>query len=304
MHTSKRAAALTVAAITGLTVLSTPGATAAAQMCRGEAATIVGTDRELMGTDGDDVIVTEAAEIIDSGAGNDLVCVTAGSDRPMVTVDAGPGDDLVDTTLTTSQTTTLLHTGRDVLVGGPGTDSVWSLGFDDRHSTGGGKDTVFIQADREHLSAERGQYAGGPGRDLLMVMSGDFDLVVDLGSGTVAVGDAADNPVASFTSFQDSFVSASTAVLRGDAESNRLTITGCRMKVVGRERSDRVRYVYPELYEYGCKPSVTAHGGPGRDVLAGSKGRDVLLGGPGLDRADGRAGSDRCRAEWMRSCER
>ena len=61
----------------------------------GRPATLVGSpDAALVGTDGDDVIVTKGSRVILALDGNDLVCVTGKSGL----VYAGFGDDVVDTT--------------------------------------------------------------------------------------------------------------------------------------------------------------------------------------------------------------
>lgn len=94
----------------------------AAEMCRGEAATIVGTGADITGTPGRDVIVTGRSLDIDAGAGDDLVCVR--SDKPrqaIVTIDAGAGNDVVDATQADNNGQAVdveLGTGADTHFGG------------------------------------------------------------------------------------------------------------------------------------------------------------------------------------------
>lgn len=106
------------------TALATP---AAAATCRGEAATIVGTTPALAGTAGRDVIVTGSSTEVRAGAGDDLVCVTGtGANSNVVDLDAGPGDDVVDSTAMPRgyDLTAILGDGSDTFVGGTGGDSV------------------------------------------------------------------------------------------------------------------------------------------------------------------------------------
>ena len=74
------------------------------------------------------------------------MCVTGDTDDDQVVdVDAGTGDDTVDTTGTEESVDTALGTGVDTFVGGPGSDDVNAgAGEDDAEtiSTGGGYDTV------------------------------------------------------------------------------------------------------------------------------------------------------------------
>ena len=68
----RRTTPLTVTGLLGLALLlPTTSADAAGETCRGEAATIVGTERTLVGTEGRDVIVTGAATDVDALGGDD-----------------------------------------------------------------------------------------------------------------------------------------------------------------------------------------------------------------------------------------
>ncbi len=77
-------------------VLALPVSAVAGETCQGEAATVVGSPEvmTLLGTDGDDVIVTNGSWAIFADDGNDRVCVTG---NPGL-VYAGFGDDVVDST--------------------------------------------------------------------------------------------------------------------------------------------------------------------------------------------------------------
>ena len=98
-----RSLSLTAATFLGAALLAPVGtATAAAETCQGQAATIVGTPGgQITGTEGADVIVTNDATRVDALGGDDLVCATgerSGYDsatgaRTFVTVILGAGAD-------------------------------------------------------------------------------------------------------------------------------------------------------------------------------------------------------------------
>lgn len=150
----RRTTTLSVAGLLGLALLiPTASATAAGETCRGEAATIVGTGSTVTGTEGRDVIVTGRAIDVHALGGDDLVCVTPRSTGTNVAdVDAGTGDDVVDTSGApgTYYVTVILGAGADTFVGGPSSDRVTTgdlatEGIDadrDDVRTGGGGDQV------------------------------------------------------------------------------------------------------------------------------------------------------------------
>lgn len=92
--------------------------------CHGQTATIVGDPsvRELHGTEGPDVIVTNGSLKVFAGAGDDVICTMGTTlvrtSRPWV--EAGAGDDVVDTSaeLPNVRPYALLGTGDDSYVGG------------------------------------------------------------------------------------------------------------------------------------------------------------------------------------------
>ena len=134
-----RSIAFTVTALVAGALLVPPpaSATAAGETCQGRPATIVGTGPDVVGTPGDDVIVSGTSMFVDAGAGNDLICLTGPN---YVHTDAGPGDDVVDASVTTAvnpetSTSTDLGTGRDRFLGSPINDGVFSDGVDDEVPT-------------------------------------------------------------------------------------------------------------------------------------------------------------------------
>ncbi len=132
----RRTTTLTVLLL-GASLLAPIGAaTAVGETCRGEAATIVGTEppvvgnsTTLYGTEGRDVIVTGTAHDVRALGGDDLVCVAGLPNQVMVAVDAGPGNDTVDTLAAETPVRTTLGAGADTLHGGPTRDDVHTSGY-------------------------------------------------------------------------------------------------------------------------------------------------------------------------------
>ncbi len=128
-------------------------------MCQGRPATIVGTpEGRIVGTPGDDVIVSYGDGSLDAGDGDDLICL-----RPTLSlvqqVDAGAGDDSVVSEGETNHTFTDLGPGRDSFVGGGGEDRV-SATFDDTVVADRGGDLVTYSLTRgEELPAVVGTIA-------------------------------------------------------------------------------------------------------------------------------------------------
>lgn len=214
-----RAAHLTVAGLLGLAVLAPTSvagpADAAGETCRGEAATIVGTTPAVVGTEGRDVIVTARATDVRGLGGDDLVCVVPlGTNSNFVVLDAGAGNDVVDTTAANESfyVTSVLGTGGDTLVGGVVDDRVYagtghaSLTDSelDRVDTGAGSDQVSTgepgTANRDAISLGSGMdtvLLGGPtlapdavidagaDADVVSATTGDTDVAVDLVAGTM-----------------------------------------------------------------------------------------------------------------------
>ena len=190
---------LGAAVLAPITAFSGPAA-AGADTCRGLPATIVGTPQEaLIGTEDDDVIVSNGAQRVDALGGDDTVCLTnhdgSGSDGQSPKVDAGDGDDLVDATLVPAglRPGAELGDGADTYLGGPAQDIVvtadvvgeiehWQVVDDDDQDvvrTAGGYDSV-------HTGSE------GPLEDRIGLGSDGGSLVVaadELGEdGQLALG--------------------------------------------------------------------------------------------------------------------
>jgi Ca2+-binding RTX toxin-like protein len=171
------AATLTVPVLAGL---STP-AHAGPPLCNALPATIVGTpEAGLTGTAGADVIVTNGAHSVQALGGDDTICLTGETAPWVVSVYAGTGDDRVETTAISWESTVDLGRGSDTFVGGSGGDSVdagpWHHDDEtDSISTGAGTDSVGTGAygKRDHDDVDLGDdsdvvhLSGLPGNGLV-----------------------------------------------------------------------------------------------------------------------------------------
>ncbi|MBC2932454.1 calcium-binding protein [Nocardioides sp. zg-1228] len=323
---------LTACALLGLALLG-PTATASGAedadppTCLGLTATIVGTPREeLAGTPGDDVIVTNSAQPVVAGDGDDVVCVTTAENDTYpsgVDLDAGPGDDVVVATATGSNTQTDLGPGRDVFHGGDKEDWI-EASLDDTVVADRGGDLVTYTIARGApvpdivgtLTARRTDgwiKVVAPGRRLVMdgregVVRLDGRVVTTIGVPPRMLYGVAQRVTLLGTPGVDRLAGAACgqSVLRGlggddelvtflDRATPRPECPHRRVSAFGGAGDDEI---------IGTAYDDVLRGGPGRDDIRGQGGDDVLLGGPGRDRADGGKGRDRCDAERERRCER
>lgn len=220
----RRTTPLTAAAMLGLALLApTTSAGAAGETCRGEAATLVGTGSTLAGTEGRDVIVTGAATEVDASGGDDLICVVpVRTNFNVVEVDAGTGNDVVDTGGASQSyyVDTDLGPGTDLFEGGASDDTVLTGDADgvttevdtvrtgtgnDGVTTSGGSDVVDLGVgdDRLELQGLRtspdGLLAGGEGLDIFRAAVGSpGGDAFDMAAGTYRT----DGALASFSSFE------------------------------------------------------------------------------------------------------
>jgi Ca2+-binding RTX toxin-like protein len=335
MSTMRRTTTLT-ALLLGATLLAPIGAaTAAGETCQGKAATIVGTGPAILGTPGDDVIVTGASIEVQGGGGNDTICVS--TTIAVTNVHTGDGDDLIDAS-TLGGTSTSLGGGSDLFIGGPGPDGVVAAGADDTITGAGGEDSIQLYTTQPDASA-MGSYDGGDGEDLIAVHNPSLDVDMELDE-LLSIGGT---PVATVSGFTNARVEAQVVALRGNPEGNHLLVSGCDLRADGEGGDDDVIANYTDD---GWFPAPCDHdarlsggrgddnvmgwrgadrlvggagndvldgrtgndrvvGGTGRDQLVGGPDRDVLLGGPGRDKATGGKGNhDRCSAEVTKTCER
>lgn len=312
----RRTTELGAAALLGLGLLvPTTGASAADEMCQGQVATIVGTpDGRLVGTPGDDVIVSYGDYTVDAGDGDDLVCLRPIVGGLVVEVDAGPGDDSVVSEGELNNSFTDLGPGRDSFVGGGGEDRV-DASFDDTVVADAGDDFVDYSIARgERLPSVVGTATMSRREGWIKVIAPGRKLAIDGRAGTVRI----DGRVV--TTFEVSprmlFGVAQRVALSGTPGFDRLGSAACGTAVLkGLGGND-------ELVALGDKATpkrecrdrrMVGDGGPGNDTIQGTKQDDVLRGGvgkddlrgyAGTDTADGGPGRDRCDAERRTGCER
>ena len=314
--------------VVGIVALPVPAV--AAEICQGQAATLVGSpDMSLAGTDGDDVIVTNGSRVILALDGNDRVCVTGKSGQ----VYAGFGDDVVDTTAASSGRS-FLGPGADTYLGGPGPDFVKASGDPgsgaaigdqqvDVIAVGAGPATIYSGAPGKgnadtitvgdgpstvYWSGYQtgGEVEFGAGRHRMQVfLKGDEPRDWRLGNGLVS--DAGDQLVRWTGVVRDlsvlAFPDSAELTMLGSAAPELLKARACRATIEGRGGNDVLRFSLAP--DDSCqRPERRLLGGAGADALLGSPRGDVLFGGGGRDVANGRSGNDLCRAEVRRQCER
>jgi hypothetical protein len=124
----------------------------AAQRCRGQVATHVGTNGkdQILGSSEDDVIVALGGnDVVKSRDGNDLICAGSGKDR----VRAGNSE----------------KGGTDTLLGQGGRDKLFGQGGRDVSRGGGGKDLIKAGSGRDRLAGQAGndELRGQGGADKL-----------------------------------------------------------------------------------------------------------------------------------------
>ena len=187
---SRRRPFLAVCALAVAPVLVALPAAGEPPTCQGQQATVVGTRGGVVrGTEGPDVIVVNLANEVQALGGDDRIC-SASRDVGMETsIDAGEGDDVVDTTGNVGITTAIdLGPGDDTYRGGDeadyvlgpvdaaaeGHDVISTGGGDDLVDTGGDAvtpdgDEVDLGSGDDNLTIRgallAGQWTGGTGSD-------------------------------------------------------------------------------------------------------------------------------------------
>jgi Ca2+-binding RTX toxin-like protein len=302
---------------------------AAAATCNGRTPTMdEGSPGEtILGTAGDDVIITGGAARVDTGAGDDSICITG---KGPAIVNAGPGDDFVGARAHQGKTFVSLGFGDDRFIGGDGPDRVWSQESSNQTSsddsdtilTYGGDDYVIsgsstaLNTDIVALGtgddglvtygfSSGAVLSGGPGSNSYQPLPGpgvsgswDFDNV----EGQATLDEVTRLTWRGFQRFDLAGVQGDRLRFRGSKASETVSGGGaCEVVLRGRAGNDRLT-----VDDEGCNglPAGDALlvGGGGDDVLKGAGGDDVLRGGGGGDSADGGAGDDRCLAESRVNC--
>lgn len=166
-------------------VLTAP-AVAEGETCQGEPATLIGgPGTKLVGTGGDDVILTAGATQVEAADGNDRICVT-GNTR---FVHAGLGNDHVTTDDWVVRTWVYLEDGDDTIIGGGRIDYVYAGPGNDHVATGPGDDSYDGYASpgaEENVDT----VTLGPGDDTATVNNAQLTAPIDGGTGfnTLVVG--------------------------------------------------------------------------------------------------------------------
>lgn len=208
------AAAWLCAALLAAPPAMTPAA-ASAGACAGLMPTLVGTP-------GNDVLVSKRRDVIWAGpgddvihgrGGSDVICAGAGEDkvyggRGVDRVYGGGGDDLIVGGQGTDHLrgnagadTILSQRGSDRAIGGGGRDIVLGGAGNDRIGGGGGRDVLIGGAGDDRLNGGGGDadhVYGGLGADRLSGGPGDFDLVRGDAGYDVLDGGGGRHDIASF----------------------------------------------------------------------------------------------------------
>jgi Ca2+-binding RTX toxin-like protein len=312
----RRTTALAVSALATTALFGASPGRASGETCQGRPATIIGTGPEVKGTSGDDVIVTGASRSVWAGDGGDLVCVTPSPPEEPITVWVEAGDDVVDTSASTSERTwTDLGTGVDRYLGGPSDDEVHAANTAADVSGGEGDDSVVLHL-TSMVGSVPGRYDGGGGRNAISVRSQTLDVDLHLDEQLLVAGLLA----ADLANFDSGLAYAPNLTLRGNAGDNSLRFWGCHVQVWGKDGDDHIsaRYIDDDRPTFDhCRDDREARvdggqgddeidgttgpdrlvGNAGQDVLRGYSGDDVLLGGAGDDRLDGVGGRDLLRGD-------
>lgn len=240
----------------------------------------------LFGGEGDDMLVGNAGDDgLDGGAGDDRLIGGGGNDLLWGrdgddSLYGGGGHDL----LRGGGGDDLLFGGadNDTLAGNNGNDTLYGDDGDDRLIGGDGDDELYAGTGNNTLFGGDGNdtLIGGPGNNLLDGGAGintlsyaasDAGVVVDLGAGVLAQGDAANDTVSGFSNL---IGSDHRDTLTGDGNDNRLDGGRGADLLSGGAGNDTL---------FGGAASDTLQGGAGDDELHGEHGRDELRGGAGND---------------------
>ncbi|SMX33964.1 Hint domain-containing protein [Actibacterium lipolyticum] len=203
-------------------------------------------------TDHDDVIDASADTLgttINAGGGDDVITGGTGND----VIDGGTGDDILDG-----------GAGNDTLWGGDGADTLTGGEGVNSLNGGAGNDTFIAGAGADTFNA-------GSGQDTVDYSASTGPVSVDLGAGTYAGGDAAND---SGSGVDGLIGSAFDDTLIGfDGES---TTPGSE---------------YTNIF-YGGEGNDLLDGKGGADELYGDAGNDTIIGGTGADTLGGGIGND------------
>jgi hypothetical protein len=289
------------------TLLTGPGAQAAAYTCQGRTATVVGAGPYgLTGTEGDDVIVTNGSTGVQALGGNDLICVTGGTAFGDVSVHAGAGDDVVDAsqviggvdvelgagsdTYTGSAYDESVHGGNNGYSGGLSVDTerdviATGAGGDDRVVSGSERtvanaDVVVLGADDGVGFGSEVVWTGPLAFDGRLDGGGGARLIFGTGSGT---GSVAVNATAGFLA-EDGVTTLRWTGFDRFRTGSKATPAPARFEFLGSDRDEELEIVFTKAYESRQR---IAMGGGADTLLLGDENLGArgsrYLGGPGAD---------------------
>ncbi len=237
-------------------------------------------DFEILGGDGDDVIVVQdtvgSGVIVDGGNGSDTYIVNSGNlQGPVTLTDTGAsGTDSVSVN-GTSGTDTFTQTNTSIVANG-GT-IILGAGLDTLTVDGGGEsgDSLTIIGTPTITPTVQGVsdlgVQGTAGNDTIIVsmVGNTSQLAVKLNGKAVGI-----------------YQPTGRMIVHGLAGNDDIQVTGntsLPMWLYGDDGDDRLK---------GGAGNDVLMGGDGDDLLAGGSGRDLLVGGSGADRLVGDAGDD------------
>ncbi len=214
--------------------------------------------------------------------------VNAGNDTLGMQVDAGAGDDWLQTG--SGNDTVFGGTGNDTLIGGAGADVSYGGAGDDSLVGGAGADSLYAGAGDDWVSDENatGTVAGsadtvdlGDGNDRFVGTgsgSGDTDLVYGgAGSDTITVTQSSD------TVYGGDGNDVITTLDKDGPGGDQLYGDAGDDQITGANTNDQL---------YGGTGNDLLFGGGNGDTLSGGADNDQLTGGTGNDLIDGGSGTD------------
>ena len=287
----RAARVLTIAVLTTGSAVCLPAASVAAvETCHGQPATHVGSTGGgiLFGTSGDDVVVSNGAGTVMTGAGNDLVCLTGTPLNGFVWVDVAAGDDTIDATVdqpTVHHVTAVLGAGADTYLGSPVKDIVYAQ---DDSGTPGAVDEVATGAGGDDVTLGR---KGTATSDLVSLGEGDDKLDV---RGLPGPGQLDGGPGADTVLFSDKTEVSwlfDNRAQTASADGRTMPVLGLEAFRVNLRRSPAVQFLGGrgpetlEISQWADLPETEVDMGPGADqvVLVGPVLGGTFRGGRGAD---------------------
>ncbi|MGV8986755.1 MAG: Hint domain-containing protein [Cypionkella sp.] len=298
----------------------------------GDGDKIDGNDAHLSGMVGnDDLIVAGAGnDSVDAGNGNDLVFGGTGAD----TLSGGAGNDTIygDSTYVAgsgSKGGSISGCGtkgggttgggkvvgsavgyNDLIYGGAGNDVLFGEGGNDTLVGGTGNNELYggTGDDRFVGGAGSDTFYGGAGQDNLDYSASGAGVTVNLNTGVLSGGDAANDHVGSgidgaygsnfadsLTGFDQQGTDASdtyTNQFYGNGGNDTISGMGGNDQLYGGNDQDLIYGGSGDDTVSGDAGNDTLYGGAGNDLVYGGTGNDLMYGGDGNDQMDGGAGND------------